>query len=61
MTEVKCVCGNDEMFIIRADLNTHKNGLQDEVWECDKCHRLYRVFYKINHYVWLKEEPMKMK
>ncbi|MDH5788931.1 MAG: hypothetical protein OEZ40_11635 [Candidatus Bathyarchaeota archaeon] len=56
---VKCVCGKNGIFIIRGDLDKHTNELQDEIWECNECHRLYRVFYKIDNYVLLKEEPIK--
>ena len=49
----KCKCGSDLM--IRAGLNANTENTYDEVWECGKCHTLYRAVYKPTSFTELRE------
>jgi hypothetical protein len=58
--KVECLaCGSKEPFIVRGSLDKHENDLSDEIWECDKCHALMRIYYKIVKYSLLQPEIVK--
>lgn len=56
---LKCKCGST-VFIVRSDpdgtpLGDEKDML-DIIYECDKCHTLYRCYLKPIKFVELKED-----
>lgn len=55
-SSVKCKQCNSEELLVRGELNKDTDpDVFDEVVECNKCHTLHRVYYKLFKIVRLNE------